>query len=245
MQKLGKGCCSNLTLSDMASDQHRYQLHGKLFNLGDETGKGSMWDNSIFKTLTDGGTVSVKLLYSQPFEMKNRAKLIMNCNEMPRSSDTTAANYRRMLIIPFDAKFDEDDPQTDPHIDIKMEKELPGIFNRIVTEYKAFLKNGRRFTTSPEIRGELEEYKESNDNVRSWYNETCTLSGDHQSEYSTLNDLYADYTLTSQERNEKPINYNMFCKRVKAIVPSERFKRRAIENKKISIIEGLTFQSQY
>jgi len=109
-----------------------------------------------------GNGITIKKLYAQPYTIDNKCKLILSCNRLPSSGDKTDGLYRRMLIVPFEAKFTDD--IADKHIQSKLDLELSGIFNRIVKAYHYLLKS-KEFTESEDVRRQLEDYREENDNL--------------------------------------------------------------------------------
>jgi putative DNA primase/helicase len=64
-------------------------LDNKLVNYASEI-NGKM-DVALFKQLVSGEPVDARLPYGVPFTLKNYAKLVFNCNELPRSVEHTEA----------------------------------------------------------------------------------------------------------------------------------------------------------
>lgn len=50
------------------------------------------------------------------FDLRNYAKLIFSANEVPRIDDKTDGLNRRLMIVPFKAKFTNKDDDYDPFI---------------------------------------------------------------------------------------------------------------------------------
>jgi putative DNA primase/helicase len=82
------------------------ELYGKLLNLGDDIGNGYIDDNSTFKKLVTGEAVTVERKGADSFDFENYSKFIFAANDIPRINDTSSGLKRRLIIIPFDAKFD-------------------------------------------------------------------------------------------------------------------------------------------
>ena len=78
----------------------RAKLANKLVNYASEI-NGKL-ESAIFKQLVSGEPVEARLPYGEPFTLKQYAKLIFNCNELPKDVEHTNAYFRRFLIIPFD-----------------------------------------------------------------------------------------------------------------------------------------------
>ncbi|MBL0152061.1 MAG: hypothetical protein IPP93_00665 [Chitinophagaceae bacterium] len=96
-------------------------------------------ETSIFKQLVSGEPVDARLPYGEPFTLINYAKLIFNCNELPKDVEQTHAYYRRFLIIPFDITIPESDQDKELSKKI-IETELSGVFNWLLEGLKRLLK---------------------------------------------------------------------------------------------------------
>ena len=99
---LGNDNVSSYSLQSLTNDNgyFRAKLANRLVNYASEI-NGNL-EASIFKQLVSGEPVEARLPYGQPFILKQYAKLIFNCNELPKDVEHTPAYFRRFLIIPFD-----------------------------------------------------------------------------------------------------------------------------------------------
>lgn len=83
------------------------QLHRKLANITGEVEYQEIQDTRLLKQLTGEDTIEADRKYREPIKFRNYAKLIFLTNEIPRSSDTTEAFYRRLFLIEFPKQFQE------------------------------------------------------------------------------------------------------------------------------------------
>lgn len=150
-----EGSYSSITADKFSNPQYTAKLEGKLFNIAEETPDNSFLDGSAFKNITAGGNVEVKIVYKMPYEIRNRAKIMMACNTLPGMRDFTQGMKRRLMIIPFERQFTEAD--MDIHLEEKLKKEAPGILNRIIEGYYRLVKQGA-FTESKAISQAVREY---------------------------------------------------------------------------------------
>lgn len=99
---LGIENVSSYSLQSITNDNgyFRAKLANKLVNYASEI-NGKL-ESSIFKQMVSGEPVESRLPYGQPFMLKEYAKFIFNCNELPKDVEHTTAYFRRFLIIPFD-----------------------------------------------------------------------------------------------------------------------------------------------
>jgi putative DNA primase/helicase len=98
----GEENVSSYSLQSLTNESgyHRAMLGNRLVNYASEI-NGKL-ETSIFKQLVSGEPVEARLPYGEPFMLTNYAKLIFNCNELPKEIEQTHAYFRRFLIIPFD-----------------------------------------------------------------------------------------------------------------------------------------------
>src|SRR5690606_16817975 len=107
----------------------RAMLANKLLNYATEI-NGKL-ETSTFKQLVSGEPVEARLPYGEPFTLTNYAKLIFNCNELPKDVEQTHAYFRRFLIVPFEVTIPgtEQDKELSKKI---IESELSGVFNWVL-----------------------------------------------------------------------------------------------------------------
>lgn len=242
----GKDTYSVLSMSDIHDAAARYRLEGKLFNISEETSTTSLSDSSLFKNLVTGGEVMVKRLYSQPYEIKNRAKFIFGMNELPKSKDKTDALYRRMLIVPFTAQFTPEKGNRDPFIKKKLRQELPGIFNRIIDGYKR-LKSQGDFTSSAAAEAALLAYRNENNSAIKFVQECLQVySKSDQEHYVEKKNMYKDYSFWCQECfRERPMSDVYFYREIRKVIPDieKREARPRINGKRLRVFFGLEYNS--
>lgn len=208
----GPANVTSLTLSDIKGEYYRQTLDGKLLNIAEETPSRALADSSIFKNLVTGGATMVRKIYKDPYMMRNRAKLIFSCNTLPATEDTTDALFRRLIIIPFKAKFEPGQENFDPHIEEKMLRELPGIFNRVIAAYKNLWER-KQFTDSEAARQALDEYARDINPIRDWLDEKVEvhpLGNGHDEIYVTFHQLYDEYRADMERQGFRPLNAKAF-----------------------------------
>ena len=140
----------------------RAKLANKLVNYGSEI-NGKL-ESAIFKQLVSGEPVEARLPYGEPFTLKQYAKLIFNCNELPKDVEHTNAYFRRFLIIPFDVTIPEHEQDKNLHTKI-IEKELSGVFNWVLEGLNRLLEQ-KKFSDCEAAQQAVEEYKIECDSVQ-------------------------------------------------------------------------------
>lgn len=232
---------SSVPLDQLEKETSRFELYGKLFNVTEETPQGGLRDSSIFKNLVTGGTMIIRRLYKDPMTVKNKTKLIMAANELPRNQDVSKGMFRKILIVPFNAVFEGD--KIDRSIRQKLKAELPGIFNWAMDGYERLRKNSFHFTASSAISNELDVYRDLSDPLRAWARENIT-SIDDDSFFTPIEEIYAKYVVDMESDKLKPMPKNSFGLRLKKIFKFRKTQRKMVDGRRLSVIHGLRLQEE-
>ncbi len=163
---LGQENISALDLKELGERFKTAELFGKLANIGDDIGDEFIPNPSVFKKLVTGDRINVEKKGQDPFDFNNYSKLLFSANNIPRMKDRTGAVQRRLIIIPFNAKFSKDDPDYRPYIkyELREEESIQYLINIGLKGLKRILEN-RQFTKSSKVEKELQEYEETNNPV--------------------------------------------------------------------------------
>ena len=186
----------------------RAMLSNKLVNYASEIHNNL--EPNLFKQLVSGEPVEARLPYGNPFTLSNYAKLIFNCNELPKDVEQTTAYFRRFLIIPFTVTIPEG--EQDKQLAQKIiAKELSGVFNWVLEGLERLLKQ-KNFTYSEIVQKQIEQYKIQSDSVQIFLEENEYKP--HPTDYLLIKDLYTDYRIYCNEDGYKPVNKSNFIKRL-------------------------------
>lgn len=216
---LGAENVSSYSLQSLTNENgyFRAKLANKLVNYASEI-NGNL-EASIFKQLVSGEPVEARLPYGQPFNLKQYAKLIFNCNELPKDVEHTNAYFRRFLIIPFDVTIPPQEQDKQLHSKI-IENELSGVFNWVLDGLNRLLVQ-KRFSECEAAKKAVEQYKVESDSVQMYLGEY---------EYSVsptntipLKDLFTEYRSYCIESGFKPVSLKTLAERLRnAGFPTER-----------------------
>jgi len=200
----------------------RAKLANKLVNYASEI-NGNL-ETAIFKQLVSGEPVEARLPYGQPFTLTQYARLIFNCNELPKDVEHSEAYFRRFLIIPFDVTIPE--TERDKELSNKIiGAELSGVFNWILEGLKRLLQQ-KNFTDCESVRRQLEIFKTQSDSVKLFLEDAGYTPSTKS--YKLIKDLYQDYRGFCNEDGCRPLNKTNFIKRLDS--SSVMVERRNIGN---------------
>ena len=166
---LGEGNYSALDLAELDERFSVATMAGKLANIGDDISDDFLQGRSVanFKKLVSGNQVKAEIKNDpNVFFMKPTVKLLFSANDIPRMKDKTGAVLRRLVIIPFNARFSKDDPDFDPYITYKLRDEsVMKYLIRIGIEGLRRVIKRRDFTTSGKVEKELKDYEIQNNPI--------------------------------------------------------------------------------
>ena len=210
---LGTKNVSNYSLQSLTNDNgyYRVNLANKLVNYASEI-NGNL-EASIFKQLVSGEPVEARLPYGQPFILKQYAKMIFNCNELPKDVEHTNAYFRRFLIIPFDVTIPTAEQDKNLHTKI-IETELSGVFNWVLNGLNRLLEQ-KRFSDCEASQKAVEQYKAESNSVQMFLNDN-----DYQNSatnYKLIKDLYLEYRIFCSEDGNVPFKKTNFIKQLRAL----------------------------
>lgn len=155
--------------------------------------------------------MEARLPYGKPFILKQYAKLIFNCNELPKDVEQTEAYFRRFLIIPFEVTIPES--EQDKQLSQKIiANELSGVFNWVLDGLKRLLEN-KKFTESYKIKLAREQYEKESDSVKLFVEEKRYIPDTTMR--IPVSELYGSYRSFCLEDGYQPINKMGFKTRLK------------------------------
>ena len=203
-------CTYSLQSLTKVDSYERSSLANKLLNYATEI-NGKL-EASIFKQLASGEPVQARQIYGQPFIMENYAKLMFNCNELPKEVENTEAFFRRFLIFPFTQTIPK--AEQDPGLSTKIiQTELSGVFNWMLDGLRRLLKQ-KRFTVSQRIDDQINDFRKESDSVAMFIEE----EGYEKSVSYTvlLKTLYNEYKSYCIDNGLSPCSSKTVAKRLRS-----------------------------
>ncbi len=212
---LGRENVSNYSLTSLTDTNgyYRAQISSKLVNYGSEI--GGKLEADMLKKMASGEPIEARQPYGRPLLLHEYAKLIFNCNQLPKDVEQTDAYFRRFLILPFNVIIDEE--KQDKYLAIKIvDNELPGILNWVLEGLKRLFSQGR-FTKCKISDDILIRYKIESDSVQIFLEEYNINKSTDSREYKTLKTVYDAYRAFCSESGYKPISKLNFSKRLQSL----------------------------
>lgn len=222
---LGDSNIASLDLKELGDRFKTAELFGKLANIGDDIGDEFIANASVFKKLVTGDRVNVERKGQDPFEFNNYAKFLFSANNIPRMKDKTGAVQRRLVIVPFDAKFTPNDPDFRPFIKDELCEQDPMEY-LIVLGLKALksVLGKAQFTTSKRVQGQLDEYEQNNNPIIGFIQEVG-LDGIVNEATNTVYRRYKEYCIANNFQALSAIEFSrQICKRCGFVTDAKYIK---------------------
>lgn len=209
---LGFENVASLDLSELCSEFKNSTIVGKLANIGDDISGDFIPDVSVFKKLCTGEALTFNEKFKQPYQASSYAKLLFSANSVPRMGKTkdSYAIKRRVVIVPFKARFTKDDPDYSPFIKYELREpaNIEYFIKMAVEGLKCVLENNE-FTTCDVIEKEMETYEIENNSVLSFID-----NGDVKIENESVGEVYLAYSVYCRESNLQAMSKIAFSKEI-------------------------------
>lgn len=225
LQKLlGDDNTCALDLNELSDRFKTAELHMKLANIGDDIGDEFIPNPAVFKKVVSGERLNVERKQVDPFDFNPYAKQLFSANDIPRIKDRGAV-VDRLVIVPFNAKFDKNDPDYDPFIKYKMLQETSMEYLiQIGLDALVGVLDRQGFTTSDSAQKALKEYEENNNPIMLFFDESDEDDFENQptkfayqkyQEFCVSNSLQALSNIEFSKQVKKYYGYEIVNKSIK------------------------------
>jgi putative DNA primase/helicase len=205
---IGRDNMSTLMLKDFSKNFRLANIVGKLVNIGDDIDDRYIEDISEFKIVSAGGWITVEEKYKKPFDYRSTAKLIFSTNKLPRINDHTDGTKRRLVIVPFLAKFDKNRADYDPFIGRKLAEEsaMEYLIVLAIQALHRFLDGGSVFDQPKIVEDAVAQFNQYNNPVEGFLEELPAYLDDHDSiDEQPVRDVYMAYKAYCSEEGIKGV----------------------------------------
>jgi putative DNA primase/helicase len=213
---LGKRNTSVLDLKKLGDRFSTVMLFGKLANIGDDISDEFVTDAAEFKKIVTGETIDAEQKGQPKFDFEPYCKLLFSANNIPRigKGRDSSAILRRLVIIPFNAKFDSSDPNFKPFIgdSLKGQESMEYMIQLGIQGLKRVLMD-RKYTTSKKVQDELNEFEETNNPILGFFRECQNENIPIENE--ATNTVYRRYQEYCIANSLTPMSNGEFSKQVK------------------------------
>ena len=215
------GYVSTVEPSKLSKDFRLMPFKRSWLNISTDSDSDLRGSEGEFKKIVAGEDLEDSYKFHSPFSFPTRSKMMMCCNKFPTVIDTSEGFIRRFLILKFKRHYvspnritNENDRPIDIDLEVKLEKELPGLFNLALKGLQRLLAQGQ-FTVTDEQEELINKFIGHNVNSMSLVEEHEELFFDVKDtvkEGKTVDKrkVYRDYKRWSEETNEFPMSRKKF-----------------------------------
>ena len=174
------------------------ELKGKRLIIAAELEEGMRLNTSIIKQLCSTDEITAEKKYKDPFRFTPSHTLVLYTNHLPRVGANDAGTWRRLIVIPFDAKI-EGSSDMKNYADHLFHEAGPYILSWIVEgAMKAIRKN---FHLSPPecVRKAIDTYRENNDWMANFLEDCCEIGPDYSQKSGAFYQEYRNYCARNGE----------------------------------------------
>ena len=139
------------------------RLIGARFVNVSEPDKKMVLSAALVKTLTGRDTVTARFLHENSIEFRPEFKLFINSNYLPQVTDVTLFSSGRVMVIPFERHFREDEQDRDLKDVLAQPESLSGILNWALAGLRGVIDEG--LNPPGAIRLATDEYRERSDKI--------------------------------------------------------------------------------
>lgn len=210
---VGKDNCSALDLSELSDRFSTVMLYNKMCNIGDDIADDYISNTAIFKKIVTGNAISAEYKGRDKFDFVPYCKLLFSANNIPRlgKGKDSRALKRRLVIIPFNAKFSPQDEDYDPFIKFKlMEQVSIQYLIKIGIQGLMRVLSNNAYTESTKVEKELNEFEMENNPLLLFMEDMEAKDFLNES----TGDMYRKYDLFCAENNISAVSKISFSKQI-------------------------------
>lgn len=184
---LGKDNCSAIPLKYLSNPQYTPRMVNKLVNIDPDVAKDALNYEGDFKIITSGEPVNCNQKFIESFDFIPYCRIVLAANDFPNITDYSSAFYTRLLLIPCDRVFNEQ--EKDRELFDKLEPELPGILNWALEGLKRL--NARGYFKDLEFNKKaVQELRDQNNPVEGYLRDNLRHEMDQEIDKEWLYNQY-------------------------------------------------------
>ena len=144
--------------------------------------------DGILKTISEAKEITGEYKYGPAFNFTVRTMPLLLCNNVPSLADVSPGMLRRLMVVPFDRRFTDEDKDPDLFERI-WAYEMSGVLNRALRGYARLLKRGR-FKLPPAVTAATEHWLQQANPLPAFLQDRCIEEAEAS---SWTQDLYTAY----------------------------------------------------
>ena len=190
-------------------------LHGKRMAISSEIEESAHWAESRIKSLTGDENLTARFMQKDFFTFRVSHKHLIAGNFKPRLKGDDFAMARRMILIPFNQRFEG--AKRDNNLSQKLKAEYPGILQWAVDGAVKWARGGLAIPN--QITEASAAYMSANDDIQLWLTDCCTRLNGLTAKSA---DLYASFSKWKDAQGEHAPSAKSFSQRLERSFTKKR-----------------------
>ena len=204
------------------------QLRGKRMAISSELEEGQFWNEALIKELTGDEVLTARFMRQDFFEFTMTQKHVIVGNHKPRLRGGDPAIARRLVLVPFEVKFEG--AKRDRGMLDKLKAEAPAILTWLIQGAVRWYRDGLQV---PErVRAAGAQYLADHDDIALWMDECCIRGGE-----ALAGELYASFRHWKESGGEHAPSQKTWSQRLQAVPGISRRRSSGIRYAGIELNE--------
>ena len=157
-----------------------------------EPGENMVLNSDLVKTLTGGDPIKARFLRQNSFTYIPAFKIVINTNFLPKILDDTIFSSDRLILLNFNAHFDQYSRDNTLKSKLLKPEALSGIFNWCYDGYK-MLEHAGRFEIPDKSKALFDKYRDESDIIGQFVNECLIKSEGARTKFKSVFDEYKNW----------------------------------------------------
>jgi len=153
---------------------------------------GMRLNTAVVKKLCSTDEISAEKKYKDPFKYKPSHTLVLYTNHLPKVGVTDAGTWRRLIVIPFNAKIEgtSDIKNYTQHL---TENAGPFIMRWIIEGAMKAIEENFHFTKPTVVQSAIDRYRQENDWLGEFISEVCEVDENFKQASGSFYQEYRNY----------------------------------------------------
>jgi P4 family phage/plasmid primase-like protien len=197
------------------------QIRGKRLIIAPELEEGTRLDASFVKKICSTDKITGEKKYKDPFDFEPSHTVALFTNHLPRVGSSDEGTWRRLVVIPFNAKIKEANDVKN-YADHLFRNAGGAILKWIVEGARRYIAAGYHIEPPECVKQAIEAYRQQNDWLNNYLSERCEVdktykqkSGELYSDYRAYCVSTGDYARSAPDFNAAVENAGFVTKKTK------------------------------
>ena len=174
------------------------EVKGKRLLIAAEMQEGARLNDSTVKQLCSTDDIFAEKKYKDPFSFSPSHSLVLYTNHLPRVSASDDGIWRRLIVIPFNAKI-EGKSDIKNYGDYLYQNAGESILAWIIEGAKRVIDLGYKFPVPAVVQKAIDDYRAQNDWFGNFLEEKCDVGDSFKESSSTLYQAYRNHCIDCNE----------------------------------------------